>query len=61
MTTTGSLTPNLHQQARILLIDDEPANLKLLERILRHEGYTNLVSIQDPRLVVFTTSRSRWI
>ena len=54
MTTTGSLTSNLHQQARILLIDDEPANLKLLERILRHEGYTNLVSIQDPRLVVLT-------
>jgi putative two-component system response regulator len=34
---------------RILLVDDEPVNLKLLEKMLRAEGYTNLVSLTDPR------------
>lgn len=33
----------------IFLVDDELVNLKLLERTLGVEGYTNLVSIQDPR------------
>jgi putative two-component system response regulator len=37
--------------SRVLLIDDEPANLKLLDKMLRAEGYTNLVSIADPRQV----------
>lgn len=37
---------------RILIVDDEPANLKLLNKMLRAEGYTNLVSIGDPRLVL---------
>lgn len=32
-----------YKYARILMIDDEPANLKLLDRMLSHEGYTNLV------------------
>jgi putative two-component system response regulator len=36
---------------RILIVDDEPANLKLLDKMLRAEGYTNLVSIADPRQV----------
>ena len=54
MTVSGGTTPNLHEQARILFIDDEPANLKLLDRMLRHEGYTNLVPVQDPRLAVLT-------
>lgn len=54
MTVSGGTTPNLHEQARILFVDDEPANLKLLDRMLRHEGYTNLVPVQDPRLVVLT-------
>jgi putative two-component system response regulator len=36
---------------RILIVDDEPVNLKLLDKMLRAEGYTNLVSITDPRQV----------
>lgn len=36
----------------ILIVDDEPANLKLLERILSQQGYRNLVLIDDPREVV---------
>jgi len=38
-----------YTSARILMVDDEPANLKLLDRMLRHEGYADLVLIQDPR------------
>lgn len=33
---------------RILLVDDEPANLRLLVAILEREGYRDLVAIQDP-------------
>lgn len=36
---------------RILIVDDEPVNLKLLDKMLRAEGYANLVLITDPRQV----------
>jgi len=39
------------QNIRIMIVDDEQVNLKLLEKMLRAEGYTNLVSISDPRQV----------
>jgi len=38
--------------ASILLVDDEPANVKLLERILRNFGYRDLLSTTDPRTVL---------
>ncbi len=37
--------------SRILIVDDEPVNLKLLDKMLRAEGYANLVSIADSRQV----------
>ena len=45
------LRPEL-AQARILVVDDEPANLKLLSLILRTEGYTRVEAVQDPREVL---------
>jgi putative two-component system response regulator len=36
----------------ILIVDDEPANLKLLDKMLRSQGYHSLVLADDPRLVV---------
>ncbi len=36
----------------ILIVDDEPTNLKLLDRMLRGQGYTDLVLVQDPREVL---------
>ncbi|MFH1026733.1 MAG: HD domain-containing phosphohydrolase [Pseudomonadota bacterium] len=39
------------QNIRIMIVDDEQVNLKLLGKMLRAEGYTNLVSISDPRQV----------
>jgi CheY-like chemotaxis protein len=35
--------------AKILIVDDEPVNVRLLERLLRSEGYTNLERTTDPR------------
>ncbi len=37
---------------RILIVDDEPANLKLLDRMLEQQGYRNRILIDDPRQVV---------
>jgi putative two-component system response regulator len=35
------------QRARILIVDDEPANVLLLERLLERAGYHNFVSTTD--------------
>ncbi len=40
------------KQARILLVDDKEANVRLLERLLKQEGYTNTVPITDSRTVL---------
>ncbi|MDH5484512.1 MAG: response regulator [Gammaproteobacteria bacterium] len=40
------------KSAKILLVDDEAANIKLLERILAMSGFTSVVSTQDPRQVL---------
>jgi putative two-component system response regulator len=39
------------KSARILVVDDQQANVRLLERILDGAGYVNVVSTTDPRLV----------
>lgn len=39
------------QNANILIVDDNPANVKLLEGILEQEDYTNVYSTTDPRQV----------
>ena len=43
MQDRGTLT-----DARILVVDDEQANVLLVERILQRAGYTNVVSTTDP-------------
>ncbi|MFZ2649744.1 MAG: response regulator [Burkholderiaceae bacterium] len=37
--------------ASILIVDDQPANVQLLERLLREAGYANVASTMDPLAV----------
>ena len=41
----------MHETARILIVDDEPANVELLKHVLEPAGFTNLVTTTDPRRV----------
>jgi putative two-component system response regulator len=38
--------------ARILIVDDQESNVRLLEGILRRAGYTQITSTMDPRLAL---------
>lgn len=40
------------KNARILIVDDQEANVLLLERLLGAAGYTNFISTNDPRQVL---------
>lgn len=46
------MTDALIDQARIFVVDDEPANLKLLDKMLSSQDYPPPVLIQDPREVL---------
>ena len=39
----------MNRDARILIVDDEPANVRLLERLLQQAGYARPESTTDPR------------
>ena len=47
------------KQARILIVDDEKASVRLLERILRAAGWGNLKSTYDARTVRTLVAKSR--
>jgi putative two-component system response regulator len=49
---TVSLRESDTLEATILLVDDEPVNVKLLDRTLRTVGHRNLYSATDPRTVL---------
>src|SRR6476660_3494945 len=40
------------KSSRILIVDDQEANVMLLERLLQMAGYTNFISTNDPRQVL---------
>ena len=46
--------PDLIPEARILVIDDQPANVALLEDLLEQAGYTAVEGVTDPRLAAPT-------
>lgn len=48
---SAALAPDKLLTARILVVDDQPANVSLLEKILAAEGYRDVESFTDPRLV----------
>lgn len=41
-----------YKNAHVLIVDDNPVNIKLLEMILEVEGFTNFHSTTDPRQVL---------
>ena len=47
-------------QASILIVDDQEANVMLLEQMLRNEGYTNITTTQQPRQVRAMHAQSRF-
>ena len=53
------MTATLAAQARILIVDDEPSNLKLLDKMLSSQGYTELVLVQDAREVLTRYQEAR--
>ena len=38
--------------AKILIVDDQPSNVRLLEHTLRRAGYMEVMSTTDPRTVI---------
>jgi putative two-component system response regulator len=45
--------PEAHfKSARILIVDDQEANVRLLERILKSAGYLNVTTLTDARKVI---------
>ncbi|MDQ6808300.1 MAG: response regulator [Verrucomicrobiota bacterium] len=43
-----------HTKMKLLIVDDEPLNIALLERVLSDSGYTHVQAIQDSRLALET-------
>lgn len=48
----SNISPEPIKSAKILVIDDESANLQLFDSIFREEGYSNLMLVEDSREAV---------
>ncbi|MDI1360856.1 HD domain-containing phosphohydrolase [Methylotenera sp.] len=46
------MSEEISKNARIFIVDDEPTNIKLLDSVLKSQGYQNLVPIIDSRNVL---------
>lgn len=46
------MSEEISKNARIFIVDDEPTNIKLLDSVLKSQGYQNLVPITDSRNVL---------
>ena len=47
-------------KARILIVDDQKANVSLLEQMLHDAGYVSIVSTMDPRKVCELHRKNRY-
>lgn len=56
---SGAVTDLPFPGARILVVDDQPANVRLLEKLLARWGYANVVSTTDSSRVVELVDRER--
>ena len=46
------LNPKDYLKSKILMVDDEPSNISLLENMMMQEGYEHLYSTTDPTQVM---------
>lgn len=53
------MTQDLLEKASIFVVDDEPVNLKLIDKMLTVQGYPAPVLIQDPREVLQSYAKQR--
>ena len=51
-TGTGLMDAQTFKNARILIVDDQIANIELLQRMLEHDGYMAVESTTDSTNVV---------
>ncbi len=49
-----------HSNANLLIVDDEPTNIKLLEKMLQLDGFRLITSVQDPRKVASLCNESKF-
>ena len=49
MNPSGLMAPAAHPGSRIVVVDDEQANLDLIDRVLARQGYRHVVLTTDPR------------
>jgi diguanylate cyclase (GGDEF)-like protein/PAS domain S-box-containing protein len=54
------ISPNDIRRAHILVVDDEPVNVQLLEFLLKTSGYENVASTTDPRQVASLHLQNRY-
>ena len=54
------ISPAEMLQARILIVDDQDANVSLLEQTLRNAGYVSVTSTLDPRAVCELHRKNRY-
>lgn len=59
MSTVVADTDLQFARARILVVDDEPANVLLIERLLERWGYESITSTTDSSQVMFLTEQER--
>src|SRR5688500_2146697 len=55
----GVMIARTFRNARILIVDDEPANVDVLLRLLERSGFTKVESTNDPREVASLYVRLR--
>jgi len=55
-----TILSNTYFDSKILIVDDQPANVTLLETMLSLAGYANVDSTSDPRLVIELYERNRY-
>jgi CheY-like chemotaxis protein len=54
------VTPERLRLSRILIVDDEPADVLLMQRLLEDDGYETITTTTDPRHVLDLCRETCW-